>query len=111
MEFTAKLAGLNVGISSMYDEIYDLCHDYLTDGKPDFCISATAEDIRLERLKNFREAQIERIPFVDHPDSYLETLAVYRKIATQMLEHDTFLMHGAVVAVGEKAWQTAYTYR
>lgn len=104
MEFTAKLAGLNVGISSMYDEIYDLCHDYLTDDKSDFCISATAEDIRLERLKNFREAQIERIPFVDHPDSYLETLAVYRKIATQMLEHDTFLMHGAVVAVGEKAW-------
>lgn len=52
MEFTAKLAGLNVGISSMYDEIYDLCHDYLTDGKPDFCISATAEDIRLERQQD-----------------------------------------------------------
>ena len=104
MEFTVRLAGLNIGVSSMYDEVYDLCKDYLTDGEPDLRVFTASGDIALERVKNFREAATEGIPLVDYPDSYLETLAVYRKIAAQMLDHDTFLMHGAVVAVDERAW-------
>ena len=34
-----------------------------------------------------------------YPDEYLETLAVYRKIAEQMLSYDTILFHGSVIAV------------
>ena len=30
---------------------------------------------------------------------YLETLAIYRKIATKMLDYDIFLFHGSVIAV------------
>ena len=104
MTFTIRLADKNIGVSSMYGEVYKLCKDYLTDGEPDFRVSTAPEDIALEREKNIREAETEGIPLVDYPDSYLETLAVYRKIAAQMLDHDTFLMHGAVVAVGERAW-------
>ena len=32
-------------------------------------------------------------------DEYLETLAVYRKIAEKMIDYDTILFHGSVIAV------------
>lgn len=104
MEFTVCLAGINVAVTSLFDEVYDFCRDYLTDAPADMNVSVTAQDINYEKIVNIREAQIEGIPVVDYPDSYLETLAVYRKIVTKMLDFDTFLMHGAVVAVGDKAW-------
>jgi len=104
MEFTVSLAGKNVAVTSIFDEVCEFCRDYLTDAPADFAVSVTAEDIFHEKIVNIREAQIEGIPIVDYPDPYLETLAVYRKIATKMLDYDTFLMHGAVVAVGDKAW-------
>lgn len=104
MEFKIRLADVNIAVNSIYDEVFGLCRDYLTDGAPEFCISPAPADIELERVKNIREAETEGIIPVDYPDSYLETLAVYRKIATQMLERDTFLLHGAVVAVKDRAW-------
>ena len=104
MEFTVCLAGINVAIESLFDEVYDFCHDYLTDAPADISVAITSEDIFNEKIRNIRESQIEGIPVVEYPDSYLETLAVYRKIVTKMLDFDTFLMHGAVVAVGDKAW-------
>ena len=104
MEFTVCLAGINVAITSLFDEVYDFCRDYLTDAPADMSVSVTAEDIFHEKIVNIREAQIEGVPVVDYPDSHLETVAVYRKIVTKMLDFNTFLMHGAVVAVGDKAW-------
>ncbi len=104
MEFTVCLAGKNIAVTSIYDEVYDLCRDYLTDNTADMTVKVTPEDIAYENRLNIRESEIEGIQLVDYQDSYLETLAVYRKIATKMLDFDTFLMHGAVVAVDDKAW-------
>ena len=104
MEFTVCLAGTNVAVTSLYNEVYDLCHDYLTVKPAEITVVVTQDDILYEKRINIREAQIEGLPAYDYSDSYLETLAVYRKIVTNMLEFDTFLMHGAVVAVGDKAW-------
>ena len=104
MDFTISLAGKNIGIKSLYDEVYNLCREYLSDKEPDMTVTVCPEDIAYERLKNEREAKVEGIPAADYSDSYLETLAVYRKIASGMLGYDTMLMHGAVVAVKDKAW-------
>lgn len=104
MKFTVSLAGINVAVNSLFDEVYDFCRDYLTDGPVDISVDVTPEDINYEKIVNIRESQIEGIPVIDYPESYLETLAVYRKVVTKMLDFDTFLMHGAVVAVGDKAW-------
>jgi hypothetical protein len=104
MEFKIRLADVNIAVSSIYDKVYQLCRDYLTDGVPDFYVSPAPADIALERVKNMREAETEGIPPVDYPAPYLETLAVYRKIAAEMLRYDTLLLHGAVVAVKGKAW-------
>ena len=104
MEFTVCLAGINIAVTSIFDEVYDFCRDYLTERPADITVTVTPDDLLYERKLNVCEAQIEGIQVVDYTDSYLETLAVYRKIVTKMLEFDTFLMHGAVVAVGDKAW-------
>lgn len=104
MKFTVCLAGKNVTVTSIFEEVYKLCLDYLTDASSDMEVTVIPEDIAYEKIVNIRESQIEGIPVVDFPDSYLETLAVYRKIVTNMIDFDTFLMHGAVVAVGDRAW-------
>ena len=104
MEFTVRLADVNIAVKSLYDEVYSLCSGYLTDGTPDIEVVTSPEDIDYERLVNVREAQIEGIAVVDYPASYLETLAVYRRIVTGLLDSGIIRMHGAVVAVEDKAW-------
>ena len=38
-------------------------------------------------------------PVIRHPDEYVESLAVYRKIAERLPSFDTILMHGSCIAV------------
>ena len=104
MEFKICLAQVNIKIISLFDEVYNLCKDYLTDAAPDFTVEIFCEDITFEREKSRREAQFERRPYIEFKDSYLETLAVYRKIAVGLLDYGAFLMHGAVVGLNNKAY-------
>ena len=104
MEFTVKLAEVNIRINSIYHEVFDLCKDYLSDENPDFFVTVSESDISFEREKAKREAEVEMRVYSDFSDSYLETLAVYRKIAVGLLDYDAFLMHGAVVGLGERAY-------
>ena len=104
MEFTVKIAGVNIGIKSIFDEVYDLCKDYVTFDEPDFCVETDEGDAAFERECAMREASFEGVKYYDFPDSYLETLAVYRKIAVGMLRYDAFLMHGAVVGLHGSAY-------
>ena len=104
-EFRISLAGQCVGIHSIYDEVYHLCRDYLSDEtEVSFRIETRPEDISFEQEKSLREAALEGRPAVLYPESYLETLAVYRKIALGMLKYDTWLMHGSAVAVENEAF-------
>ncbi len=105
--FRIGLAGKVIGITGIYDEIRDMCEDYFVDDSTnvaeDLHVTVTQEDIRFEREKSEREALAEGIEPYDFPEPYLETLAVYRKIATEVLKFDTWLMHGAAVGVHDEA--------
>ncbi len=104
-EFRISLAGQAVGICSIYDEVYHLCRDYLSgEDEESFRVETRPEDIAFEQEKSLREAALEGNPAVLYPAPYLETLAVYRKIALGMLKYDTWLMHGSAVAVGNEAF-------
>lgn len=98
-EFTIKLAGLRIGIVSRYDRIQTMCADYLTDEAPDFTLTSTPDAVMYEWKKYLREAQRENQTIYLHPQSYMETLAIYRMIAERMMEFDTILFHGSVVSV------------
>ena len=104
-EFQISLAGQAIGIRSLYDEIFHLCRDYLSDrAELSFRVETRPEDIRFEQEKSLREAALEGKPAFLYPEPYLETLAVYRKIAARMPEYNAWLMHGSAVAVGAEAF-------
>ena len=100
MQNKYKIADKVVEVTSIYDEVHAYCSDYQTDDQADYSVTTTQADIDYEREKSAREDEINGIPTRQFSDSYLEELAVYRKIAEKMLDYDTILFHGSVVAVG-----------
>ena len=104
MRFTIRLADVAIGIRSIYDEVHALCADYLTNDPPAFTVATTPDDLARERERALREAAAEGHTPIDYPLPYLETLAVYRQIATHLTAHGAFLVHGAVVAADGAAY-------
>ena len=92
--FSVKLADVNIGVTSIYDTTKIFCTDYLTNDLPDFTVTITESDIEHEKNKSRKHS-----PDLKFTPEYLETLAVYRKIAEKMPEYDTILFHGSVIAV------------
>ncbi len=99
MKDTYKIGGKVIEIESIYEEVHRLCKDYRYCGNIDFSVKTSQSDIDFEREKSALEDAKEGIPTRYFSDSYLETLAVYRKIAEHMIEFDTILFHGSAVAV------------
>lgn len=82
-------AGIRVGIRSIHSQVHCLCRDYAAQGEPELEITVTPEDIR-------REAAL---PEAGTEEGYLETLAVYRKIAEGLLDFGVVLFHGSAIAL------------
>ena len=121
--FTIRLAGQYFTICPVCDYIREYCRDYIVadvtgqsgiaDGDTEYTstgvgdittesvtrIRITQSDIDFEREKSAKEDIKEGIPIRHFSDAYLETLAVYRKIADCLLSCDTLLFHGSVIAV------------
>ena len=95
--FCLSIAGHSFFIHTLYEEAYYLCRKYIVDEEAEEDIYITGEDIKKEKIKAIKQDS-------KHQEDYLETLALYRKIAESMLNYDTFLMHGAVVAYEESAY-------
>lgn len=96
---TYKIADNIIEIISLHEEVHKYCKDYVSKENPDFSIKINQTDIDYERRKSASEDKKEGKAVRNFPDSYLETLAVYRKIAKRLLEDNIILFHGSVVAV------------
>lgn len=94
-----RIADKKIGIVSLYSEIHKLCQDYKCNGVPDFSVKTTQEDVEFEREKSRKENIRAGIPIRNFRNEYLETLAVYRKIAEKMIDYDTILFHGSAISV------------
>ena len=95
MKRTYKIADKIIEITSIYQYVHQLCEEYAFTGEADFAVETAQKDIDAEREKAEREG---------FSDAYLETLAVYRKIADKMLDYDTVLFHGSAIAVDGEAY-------
>ena len=104
MHNTYRLAGHTVEIESVYPQVHTLCEAYRVDGKAEYCITTTPADIAYERQRSARADELEGAAVREYADPYLETLAVYRKLAQLLVQDDILLMHGAVVAVDGQAY-------
>lgn len=89
--FRIRLAGITVEIRSQYPDVMKMCRDYLCESEPDLVLFMTREDIEQER-KRYPDGR-KRTP------GFIESLAVYRKLAQEVLEYETLLIHGSAVAV------------
>lgn len=85
--FVVQLAELNICIDNKYPYIEDMCRDYKSNLPADFTVSVTDEEIMAEDVQG------------GFSPGYLESLAIYRKIANKIIEYDGFLMHGVVMSV------------
>ena len=84
--FNIKLAKICIGIDNKYSYLEKMCAKYITDDTDcKFIVSASEEEIMAEKTD------------IDFPPAYLESLAVYRKIAEKIADYDGFLMHGVVL--------------
>ena len=100
-----RFAELNISISSIYDEVHLMCKDYAAFcPQVDFSIKTDLPAIDFERERSKQEDEREKMPVRSFADPYLETLAVYRKIAEIIPEYNAMLMHGSCVAVDGKAY-------
>ncbi len=104
MTNTYKMADKIIEIHSLYQEVHNYCRDYRADGQPDFSVAITPDDISYERKKSADNDIAEGRTIQYWQDTYLEKLAVYRKIAEKMPEYNTFLFHGSAVAVDGKCY-------
>ena len=78
---------MNIRINNKYEYVENMCFGYILkeDAAPDFSVSVSLEEIERERI-----AETNHI-------GYLESLAIYRKIAEKMIDYGGFLLHGAVL--------------
>ena len=96
MKFIVGLADKYIEINSVYDELRNFFKDYLvTNVTPDFSVSLTKEDILAEQ-----EATAEN----QFSPTYLETLALLRKLAEILPSHSRILMHGSSISYNEHAY-------
>lgn len=104
VSFRIALAGQVIGVSALYEQTRTFCKNYLTDAPTSFEVAVTPADIAYERQRSARADELEGAAVREHADPYLETLAVYRKLAQLLVQDDILLMHGAVVAVDGQAY-------
>ena len=89
-----ELAGVPIRIRSQFSKVHEMCAGYRTRDVPLLVVETMMDDIELERE---RSSDVD--PIVCYSDEYLETLAVYRKIADAMPDHGVLLVHGSAIAV------------
>ena len=127
-----RLADLNIGVESQFEAVHEMCRGYRAEVGPgfrlqamasapdfgmlarsaaqqgvnplDFAVSTTPADIEFERAKSAAEDRAEGHAVREYKDPYLETLAVYRKIAERLPEYGGFLIHGSCIAVDGQAY-------
>ena len=82
---TLKLADISVGIDNKYPFMEALAKDFLTEEAPDITLLVTDDEIERERgsAKESRE--------------YLESIAIYSKLAERLPEYDAFVFHAATL--------------
>ena len=109
-EVTVNLAGQKIRIAYIYASTKKFFDKYITEElilnshQTTILIEIRPDDIKFERNKSALEDKREGILQRFFPDEYLETLAIYRKIAELLIEKDILLFHGSVISVDQEGY-------
>ena len=103
-EFTVKLADIPLRLRTVHPEMRFFLRDWLCEEEPELTVEMCPEDIARERAHDAENRALEGLPPSNASDRYLETLAIYRKLAEALVERDVLLFHGSVIAVDGQAY-------
>lgn len=93
-----KIAEKVVEINSNYEKVHEYCSDYLTEEPADYSVTVTEDETKYEKIAAEKEAEKTKTSLKILEET-IESLAIYRKIAEQMIDYDTLLFHGSAIAV------------
>lgn len=102
--FIMRIAGCVVSVSSQYRSTLKYCRRFLCEAEPDFIVELMPQDLILEQATVNRECALEGLPIQEMSGVLLERTALQRKIAEKLIEYDTLLFHGSVIAVDGKGY-------
>lgn len=100
MDFSIQIANKTILIHSVYNSVYHLCKDYLVDEQ-------TKPDIEIVTNDDLIAAESEQLITATEYSYTLKTaerFLIHRLITEALLDYNTFLMHGAVVAVNNQSY-------
>ncbi|MBQ7600204.1 MAG: hypothetical protein IJU57_05985 [Clostridia bacterium] len=108
MQAVYRLCGLNIAVSTVWENTHMLMRDYLSTAEEleegiEFFVATSAEDIDFERKRSDESHASEDAP-PSYTDGYLEELAVLRKISEKLPAYDSFLFHGSSLCYDGKAY-------
>lgn len=103
-QFLMEIAGLTGQVESLFESTRDYCRKYLAEGKPDFAVTVSREDLAFEQEALRQEALEEGIKVRVFTDPFLERTAIQRKFAEYLFDRDVLMTHGSTVAVDGNAF-------
>ena len=103
-DFKIQIAGHTAAVHSLFESTPLYCKKYWSQEPPEFTITVTQEDLKLEADALLAEALEEGFRVRIFPDPFLERTAIQRKMAEYLFDRNILLLHGSTVAVDGKAY-------
>lgn len=96
--FILQIADVNISVTVINVEITMFCKDYIKYGlEPHITITMNEADIEKERLKAQKTDENVFRP-------YYESIALFRKVADELINFDVILLHGSAIEVEGEAF-------
>lgn len=102
--FTMQIAGLVTCVQPLFASTREYCRPYLTEKPAEFFISVSETDLIYEQEMAEKEAVEEGLRIRKFTGPFLERATIQRKIARELLNQDTVLVHGSTVGVDGGAY-------
>lgn len=102
--FSIQIAGLVTHISPLFASTREFCRNYLTELEAECFVEVTKDDLSYSQKLLEMEAVEEGIRVRKFPEPFLERSTILRKIARELLNRDTLMLHGSTIAVDGAAY-------
>lgn len=102
--FTIQIAGLVARVQPIFSSTREYCRAYLTTLEPELLVRVTENDLIHEQELAEREALEEGLKIRRFSGPFLERAVIQRRIAEELLNRGTLLLHGSTVSVDGAAY-------
>ena len=99
-----EIAGVAIRVQPGFISTREYFRGYLTEKAPEFSVEATPEDLAYEQRMLDIEADEEGLKRRKFTDPFLERNTIQRKVARELLNRDTILLHGSTIGLDGAAY-------